>query len=109
MARDGLGELEHQVMLALLRLGGDAYTAPIVDELEERTRRDHTVAAAYIVLRRLEKKGLVTSSMEGPGEEGGRDRRHFQLTEAAMGRLRDAREVYARLWEGLDPLLKVDR
>ncbi len=96
-------------MLALLRLDSDAYTAPIVIELEERTGRPTTVAAVYVVLRRLENKGLVESTMVGPGEAGGRDRRHFSVTEAGLTRLRDARRAYTRLWEGLDPLLEPDR
>lgn len=105
MARDGLGDLEHQVMLALLRLDSDAYTAPIVLELEERTGRPTTVSAVYVVLRRLEAKGLVESTMVGPGDEGGRDRRHFSVTEEGLERLRDARRAYDRLWEGLGDVL----
>jgi len=105
MARDGLGEFEHQTMLALLRLGDEAYTAPIAEELEKRTGRRTTVAAVYIVLRRLEEKGLVTSVLQEAGSEGGRDRRYFDLTELGMERLRRAREAYASLWEGLDMVL----
>ena len=107
VAREGLGEFEHQVMLALLRLGDDTYTAPIVVELEERTGRPTTVAAVYIVLRRLEKKGLVKSVMGAPAEdEGGRDRRYFEVTPDGLQRLRDARRAYDRLWEGLDTVLE---
>lgn len=107
MGRDGLlGELEHQVMLALLRMGDEAYTAPIAEELEARTGRRTTVAAVYIVLRRLEEKGLVASKLREPGEGGGRDRRYFEVTEAGMERLRRAREAYASLWEGLDGVME---
>ena len=102
MTREVLGELEHQVMLALLRLGTDAYSAPIVLELEERTRRPVKSAAVYIVLRRLEEKGMVRSEMQSPGAEGGRDRRHFSVTDEGTVRLREARDAYERLWEGLD-------
>ena len=105
MARDGLGELEHQTMLALLRLGDEAYTAPIAEELEERTGRRTTVAAVYIVLRRLEEKGLVTSMLQEAGQSGGRDKRYFDVTELGMERLRRAREAYTSLWEGLDAVL----
>ena len=105
MARDGLGELEHQTMLALLQLGDDAYTAPIAEELESRTGRRTTVAAVYIVLRRLEEKGLVESVLQGSGDGGGRDRRYFQVTDVGMERLRRAREAYTSLWEGLETLL----
>lgn len=104
MGRDLLGELEHQVMLALLRLGDDAYTAPIVVELEDRTGRDTTTASVYVVLRRLEEKGLVRSELRDPGPEGGRDRRYFEVTGAGMERLREAKEAYSRLWEGLGAL-----
>ena len=105
MTRDVLGEFEHQVMLALLRLGDDAYSAPIVMELEERSRRSVRSAAVYIVLRRLEEKGLVSSEMRSPGSEGGRDRRHFTVTDEGLARVREARATYHRLWDGLDSVL----
>lgn len=105
MARDGLGELEHQTMLALLQLGDDAFTAQIAEELEERTGRRTTVAAVYIVLRRLEKKGLVASVMREGDEVGARDRRYFDVTELGLERLRRAREAYTSLWDGLDAVL----
>ena len=103
MGRDILGEFEHRVMLALLQLGDDAYSAPIVRELEARTGVPVKSAAVYIALRRLEEKGLVASRMEPPGSEGGRDRRHFEVTDAGRERLREARATFERLWEGLDP------
>jgi DNA-binding PadR family transcriptional regulator len=102
MGRDLLGELEHQVMLAVLRLDDDAYTAPIVMELEERTGRPTTLAAVYIVLRRLEEKGLVLSELRE--NDGTRDRRYFRVTGEGRERLVDARSAYERLWEGLDGL-----
>ncbi len=105
MSRDGLGDLEHQAMLALLHLDDEAYTAPIVEELESRTGRRTTVAAVYIVLRRLEEKGLVESEMRDPGPEGGRDRRYFAVTPEGLEKLRHAREAYAALWDGLDARL----
>lgn len=105
MTREILGEFEHQTMLALLRLGEDAYSAPIVLELEERTGRPVKSAAVYIVLRRLEDKGLVRSSMHDPGTQGGRDRRHFSVTKPGLERLRQARAAYERLWEGLESVI----
>lgn len=104
MGRDGLGELEHQVMLALLRLGTEAYTAPVVRELAERAGRETTTASAYVVLRRLEEKGLVASHLGDPGPEGGRDRRYFEVTAEGLERLRAAREAYTALWDGLGVL-----
>jgi DNA-binding PadR family transcriptional regulator len=109
MSREGLGDLEHQTMLALLHLGDDAYTAPIVEELEGRTGRGTTVAAAYIVLRRLEEKGLVVSELRDPGADGGRDRRYFAVTEDGLERLRQARAAYVALWDGLESTLRLGK
>ena len=48
MAKDLLGEFEHQVLLAVLRLAGSAYSTSLVTELEERTGREVAPAAVYI-------------------------------------------------------------
>jgi PadR family transcriptional regulator, regulatory protein PadR len=106
MPRDGLGDFEQRVLLTLLRLGDDAYTVPIVRELEARTGREAATAAVYIALRRLEERGLVRSELRDPGEEGGRDRRHFLLTDLGRDRLREAHRTYMTLAEGLGPLLE---
>jgi len=106
MGREGLGELEHQAMLALLRLGDDTHTAPIVEELERRAGRATSVAAVYVVLRRLEEKGLVRSELRGPGSAGGRDRRCFEVTLAGVEKLKQARSAYRSLWNGLDLTLE---
>ena len=71
MSRTALGEFEHLVLLAILRLGENAYGAAIVDELEERTGRSVNQAAAYLTLRRLEEKGWVTSELGDPTPERG--------------------------------------
>lgn len=102
MPVDGLGELEHQVMLALLRQGDEGYTVPVVLELEQRTGREVASAAVYITLRRLESKGLVVSALRGPDpEESGRERRYFSVTPEGRARLREAQRAYQRLWDGL--------
>lgn len=103
MAREGLGEFEQQVLLAILQLGGESYSVPVVVELEERTGREIAQAAVFVVLQRLEKKGLVTSRLVAPkGGESKRARRYFRPTEGALARLRESRRTLDRLWEGLD-------
>lgn len=103
MAGDLLGELEHRVLLALLHQGDEGYTVPIVLELEERTGREVAPAAVYIVLRRMEEKGLVVSELRhARPEQGGRERRYFAVTAEGRERLRAARRAYQNLWEGLE-------
>ena len=106
MAREAFGEFEHQVLLAVLRLGGETYSVPLVVELEERTGREVAQAAVFIALRRLEKKGLLVSRLDDHAfEQTGRVRRYFKATPEALRRLKEARRTLVRLWEGLDALL----
>ena len=110
MPRESLGDLEHQVLLALLRVGPDAYSVPVLHELEARTGREVAAAAVYIALRRLEEKGLLHSEMRAPEEgEGGRDRRFFRITPDGLTRLREMRVALQRLWEGFEPQLEAER
>lgn len=100
---DALGEFEHHVLLAAVRLGDNAFTAPIVEELEARTGRSVAPAAVYIALRRLEKKGLVRSSLRTDESAGlKRERRFVMVTAAGRGTLLRARSNFEELWAGLD-------
>jgi len=103
MSRESLGEFEHHVLLTVLRLGGEAYSVPIVLEMEERAGREVAQPAVFIALKRLEKKGLLTSRLDDHAvEETGRVRRYFKLTALGRKRLAGARRVFERMWEGLD-------
>ena len=101
MPRDALGELEHQVMLATMRLGDEAYSVSVVLEIEERTGRTVAQSAVFIAMRRLEAKGLLSSRLDGDGVPGrGRIRRYSQLTPAGLERLQEVRRSLVSLWDG---------
>ncbi len=105
MGKTTLGEFEHHVLLATLRLRGEGFSTSIVLELEVTIGRSVAPAAVYIALRRLEEKGLVDSRMElAEDEPGPRNRRYFHVTERGRLKLLEARRRFNRLWEGLDPL-----
>lgn len=100
MTRKTLGDLEHQVLLATLRLKGEAYSVSVVLEIEERTGREVAQSAVFIALRRLQEKGLLRSSLFEQVGTRGRDRRYFDLTPAGLERLREMRQALCGLWEG---------
>ena len=98
-----LGEFEHYVLLAAVRLGDGAFTAPIVEELETRTGRSVAPAAVYITLRRLEKRGLVRSALRTDDSAGPkRERRFVAVTPAGRRTLLRARANFEELWADLD-------
>lgn len=100
-----LGEFEHQILLAILRRGSESYSVEIVLELEERTGREVSAAAVLVALGRLRDKGYLTDRTQRPGEEGGHARRYFSLTPAALDEMRDSRQRYLNLWDGVEGLL----
>lgn len=104
MGRDVLGGFEHQVLLAVHRLGEPgAYTVPVVDVLEETTGRAPSPAAVFTTLKRLEERGLLSSAtLVSP--VGGRPRRIFRTEPEAIVVLRRSRAELERLWSGLDSL-----
>lgn len=97
-----LGDLQQLTMLAVARLGQDAYGAAIRSELRSVAGRSVSVPTIYVTLVRLEEQGLVESS-ESPREpgQGGRARRVFRLTESGWAELENARASVARMWEGV--------
>ena len=105
--REALGEFEQMVLLSIVHLGDDVYGVPIVDEIERRTGRSVSPAAVYVTLRRLEQKGLLSSSMSDPTpERGGKARRCVRVTASGLESLRESRRVLDRMWKGLDPGLR---
>jgi PadR family transcriptional regulator PadR len=98
-----LGEFEQLVLLALMRLGPDAYGATIRREIEARTGRDLAISAVYVTLERLEIKGLVKSRIGDPTpQRGGRRRKHFALQPAGRRAITVACRAFKLMTEGLE-------
>src|SRR5262245_17928079 len=76
-----ISNFELMVMLALIRLGDEAYGVPISQEIEEHSGQDVAVGSVYAALERLEERGLVVSRVGEPTpERGGRAKRYFKVT-----------------------------
>jgi DNA-binding PadR family transcriptional regulator len=94
--------LELTTLLAVARLGDDAYGLAVRQDLSERAGRDYSVGAIYTTLQRLEDKGLLTSRASEPlPVRGGRSRRHFSLTGAGSRAIRDAERHARSMWAGV--------
>src|SRR5690242_8964453 len=104
-SEDGLGALEHIVLLAVLRLGPDAYGMTVRREIEHATGRDVSIGAVYATLTRLEEKDFVKSYTGEPtAERGGRAKRHFRMTADGKGALRSTHEIISQMSAGLKGL-----
>lgn len=105
-----LGEFEQIVLLAVLRVGEEAYAIPVREEIETCTGRTVSRGALYTALERLEEKGCVRSRIGEPRpERGGRARRYFMLTPLGLTALKRSRAALTRLWQGLESTLERSR
>jgi DNA-binding PadR family transcriptional regulator len=98
-----LGEFEHVVLLALLRLGNGAYGASIRREITDRTKRDVPIGSVYVTLARLERKKMVVSYVGIPTRErGGRRRKHYLMNDPGQQALGRAYRALKAMSEGLE-------
>jgi DNA-binding PadR family transcriptional regulator len=90
-----LGDFEQRILFALIRLGRDAYGVTIRDDIEARTGRAVSAGALYTALTRLEKRGLVSSTLGEPTPERGGKRKRLYTVQPAGER------ALARVYESL--------
>ena len=98
---DILGTFEQAVLLAIIRLGDDAYGRSILQEVETRLGREVAPGAAQATLERLENKSLIKSRL-GPGTpiRAGRPRRFYRVAPSGVSALNQARTTFEEIWRG---------
>jgi PadR family transcriptional regulator, regulatory protein PadR len=93
-----IGAFEELVLLAVLGLDGSGYGVSIRDELEAETGETISLGAVYATLDRLERKGLVRSTVgAASAERGGRRKRVFRVSAAGTAALRAMQRIRSQL------------
>jgi PadR family transcriptional regulator, regulatory protein PadR len=101
--RNYLGEFEHIVVLALLRLSDRAYGVTVRQEIASRISREVSIGAIYATLDRLETKGYVKSALGDPTpERGGRSKRYFHVTAKGVAAVNRTHRALHSMSEGLN-------
>jgi PadR family transcriptional regulator, regulatory protein PadR len=102
MSRRLLTDFEIMILLAIIRIGEEAYGASIAREIETTTGRAVQLPSIYAALDRLEGQGLVESRLgEATAQRGGRAKKYFSLTPIGLGSVRDTRKALTALWARL--------
>jgi DNA-binding PadR family transcriptional regulator len=97
-----VAEFELRVLLTVLRCGESGYAAAVHEDLEARSKQKTSVGAVYVTLDRLERKGLLESTLGEPrAERGGRARRHYRLSKRGQDAVRLECRTMQALWRGL--------
>ncbi len=100
-----LSRAEELLLLAIWRLGDDAYCVPILLEAQKHSGKKWTLSGIYIPLGRLEGKGYVESFFGDPTpERGGKRKRFYRITRDGFKALKEVREVEKSMWNGLSEL-----
>jgi PadR family transcriptional regulator, regulatory protein PadR len=105
MAGRLLTDFELMVLLAILRIGEDAYGVPIAREIEQIAKRPVVRAVIYAALDRLQQRGLVTSAVGDPTpQRGGRAKRFYRVSAKGLRAVKDTRRALTALWTGIPAL-----
>jgi DNA-binding PadR family transcriptional regulator len=101
---DWLGEFEFFVMIAVARLGDDAYGIRVRQMIETNTGRAVSIGAVYTTLGRLEDKGLIRFRLTDPQPvAGGRARKVFRVTAEGARTVRQAAAMLKQMMLGWNP------
>ena len=99
-----LGGSDEIILLAVMRLGNNAYGVTIRQAVTEATGQEYSIGAIYTALERLEQKGFISSRMgEATPERGGRAKRYFKIEGSGVQALNDAERARALLRGQLRP------
>jgi DNA-binding PadR family transcriptional regulator len=95
-----LGEFEELVLLSVAALPDEAYGVSIMNYIIDETGRSVNISAVHEVLKRLQRKGYLKSSMGGATEErGGRRKRFFTLTVGGKKILEETMKLKLQLYK----------
>ena len=103
-----LSRSEEMILLAIYRLGENAYGVTIRNTLKEMSGKTWAFGALFVMLDRLSKKGMLDSYLSEPTKErGGRSKRIYSLTTEALEALDEVKRLQESMWEGISTV-KVD-
>ena len=99
MSKHHLGEFEEIVMLTVAILHDEAYGIAIIEEMEGRLGRKVSIGSLQTVLRRLEKKGYLTTKFgKATMIRGGERKRYFSITIFGKKVLAEVKDQRLDLW-----------
>jgi DNA-binding PadR family transcriptional regulator len=100
---DQIGEFEELLLLAVLAMAETPSVVPIQQYLERATARRVSLGAVYAGLDRLERKGLLTSSLgDATPVRGGKRKRVFEATRQGLRTAQTVRRVREAIWKVIE-------
>lgn len=99
---DLLTRLEEAILIAILKLGENAYGVPINREVSRIFDKTYTMGGLYFALDQLVRKEYLMKWTADPTpQRGGRSRAYYRLTHEGREALEAARQHQMRLWKAV--------
>lgn len=100
-----ISRTEEYVLLSVWRLKDNAYAVSVRRDLSEATGKTWAFGALFVILSRLEKKGLLVSRLSDPTpKRGGKSKRFYTLSNQGAGILSELKRVHNAAWAGTEDL-----
>jgi DNA-binding PadR family transcriptional regulator len=94
---------EEMVLLAIWRLGEEAYGVSVRRQIRKDTGKDYTYGTLYGILRQMGHKGYIQKIKGNPlPKKGGRGKTYFKLTPTGVKAIKDAIVLHNRMWKDVD-------
>ncbi len=97
-----LSRPEEFALLAVQYLQEEAYGVAIRDQLRKTTGQSWAFGAVFVLLNRLEKKGMLGSVLSDPSpRRGGKSKRIYRVTPEGSGEMARIREIQKAAWKSV--------
>ncbi len=97
-----LTRLEEAILIAVWRLGDEAYGVAINREVSRMFEKDYTLGALYFALDQLVRKEFLGKRQgESTAKRGGKSKTYYRLTPEGKEALDAVRAHQERLWKAL--------
>ena len=94
-----LSRTDEMILLAVWRLGDNAYGVTIAEMLTQTSGKKWVLGAVYVPLERLEKKKYLSSSFgKSTRKRGGRSKRLYKLTKSGLDVLIKTKSQEKSIW-----------
>ena len=97
----GLTKKDEQILLAITRIGEDAYLIPIREQIRQFTGKTYSVGTIYAPLNRLHVQGYLESYLKKTGGPGsGKPIKCYRLTKRGYEALMEIKKQNEMMWDG---------
>ncbi len=97
---------EETVMLSIYRLGKNAYSVTIHQEILAMTGKDVIVGTLFRALDQLCRKGYLDKNKSKPvSEKGGKSKMFYTITEIGYKAMEQTRKMHEKMWKEIPDVL----